>query len=88
MRKVKVSSKGQIVIPAEWRAKYNIKPGDELYLSEQGGELVLYPAAADPIEAGTGLLRGKDALTHTLLEFKREEKKRETRPWKGGISGE
>lgn len=88
MRKVKVSPKGQIVIPAEWRAKYNIKPGDELYLAEQGGELVLYPAAADPIEAGKGLLRGKDSLTDALLEVKREEKKRESRPWKGGIPGE
>jgi len=33
---VKTLSKGQIVIPAKMRKKYNIKPGSELHIMEYG----------------------------------------------------
>lgn len=36
-----VNSKGAVVIPAELRDKYNIKPGDEVFWVEESGELKL-----------------------------------------------
>jgi looped-hinge helix DNA binding domain, AbrB family len=37
--KVKVSKKGQVVIPAEIREKYGIEPNTTLSLKEDNGEL-------------------------------------------------
>jgi len=38
----KVSAKGGIVVPAKFRKKYNIKPGDKVVWVDDGkGELIL-----------------------------------------------
>ncbi|AEG61984.1 AbrB/MazE/SpoVT family DNA-binding domain-containing protein [Desulforamulus ruminis] len=41
MYTVKISSKGQIVIPAEARKKLNIKEGDTLAVSVEDGRIIL-----------------------------------------------
>ena len=38
---IKVSSKGQIVIPASWRKRMNIKDGEELLAVGEGDVLML-----------------------------------------------
>jgi len=42
---IKVSSRGQIVIPEDIRKKYGIKQGDRLILLEQDGALLLTKAS-------------------------------------------
>jgi len=41
--KVKISSKGQISIPACYRKKYSVKTGDEVNIIESGDHLLIYP---------------------------------------------
>jgi len=57
VHRVTVSSRGQIVIPAELRRKMGISAGTHLRLYESGSRVVLVPELADPVEAGFGFLR-------------------------------
>ena len=41
--KVKISSKGQISIPAKYRKKLAVDKGDELNIVESGDHLLIYP---------------------------------------------
>jgi AbrB family looped-hinge helix DNA binding protein len=56
--KVRVSSKGQIVLPAEIRKKYGLEAGSELVLVEWSGTIHLVPVSDDPIGELRGLARG------------------------------
>ncbi|MDA2924269.1 AbrB/MazE/SpoVT family DNA-binding domain-containing protein [Acidobacteria bacterium AH-259-L09] len=68
MASATVSSKGWIVIPAEYRRKYRLKPGDKVRIVDYGGVLSIVPAFADPIREAAGILRGKSSLRRALLE--------------------
>lgn len=64
-----VSSKGQLVIPAELRRKYGLKPGARVIISERDGALVLEPAR------GAAILSMYGAFKHLpLLEDQRKDK--------------
>ncbi len=54
-----ISSKGWVVIPADLRKKYGLKPGDAVHVVDYGGVLMLVPAHKDPINEGRGLLKGR-----------------------------
>ena len=73
MSNVTVSQKGWVVIPAELRKKYGIKPGSKLQFVDYGGALELIPVHDDPIEAAAGMLKGGKSLTQALLDEHRRE---------------
>ena len=76
MTTVTVSKKGWVVIPAELRKKYNLKPGTEVQVVDYGGVLSLVPALDDPVRGTLGLLSGSrddKKLTQALLEEHKEE---------------
>ena len=77
-----ISSKGQILIPRQLRRKLGFKTGGKVQLIEEGGRLIITPAADDPIAAATGFLTGKFSLTDDLRRERQEEARREqkTRP--------
>ncbi|MEZ4521390.1 MAG: AbrB/MazE/SpoVT family DNA-binding domain-containing protein [Thermomicrobiales bacterium] len=52
---VKVSSRNQIVIPAEARKELGIKPGDELIASVRDGLIILIPKPDDIVAHLRGL---------------------------------
>ena len=74
---LKISQKGWVVIPAEIRKKYNLKPGDEVYVIDYGGVLSLIPASEDPLEYASGMLKGESSLTNALIEERQRERERE-----------
>lgn len=74
---VRISSKGWVVIPAELRRKYGLKPKSEVKVVDYGGVLALVPLKENPVKEGAGLLSGDSSLTETLLEEHRKEKDRE-----------
>ncbi|HSU18016.1 AbrB/MazE/SpoVT family DNA-binding domain-containing protein [Longimicrobium sp.] len=45
-----VSSKSQIVLPAELRRKLGIKPGDQVRIEVRGDEIVITPLTASAFE--------------------------------------
>lgn len=74
---VKVSQKGWVVIPAELRHKYNIKPGTEMHVVDYGGVIALIPTSPNPIEESSGMLAGGPSLTQSLLDERKKERERD-----------
>jgi AbrB family looped-hinge helix DNA binding protein len=73
-----VSRRGQTVVPASIRAKYNIKDGDQLVWIDDGTVIRVIPVPADPIKALRGSGKGQN-LTAKLLRERRKERAREGR---------
>lgn len=67
MARVTVSTKGQIVIPAELRRRYGIEEGTKLEITEQEDKFVLTIRPRNPILSLRGKYRGAH-LTKKLLE--------------------
>ena len=59
MAKVKVSSKGWVVIPAQMRKKYGIKPGMSLEIEDQGNFLLIKAQKKSKIDQLFGSLKDK-----------------------------
>jgi AbrB family looped-hinge helix DNA binding protein len=68
-----VSPKGWVVIPAELRRKYGLKPGVQLRAVDYGGVLALLPIPDDPVDWANGMLRGDTSLTRSLLDEHAQE---------------
>lgn len=75
MDNVRVSSKGQIVIPKSLRAAFHIEAGSELTVYAEGDEIRLRQAehhfARTDIEAGFGLLEKPGRRAPAEAEIKR-----------------
>ena len=83
MIKIRVSSKGQVVIPIEVREHFGIDTGTELELREGAGYLTLHPLNADPIAAARGYLRSQPPHRSGRL---RSSRNRHPRPRRGTVA--
>ena len=72
----KVSVKGQIVIPAEIRTKYAIRPGDTVDVRDGEGKILVFPLPKDVVQASRGFLKGSTSLTASLLKARAEDEAR------------
>jgi AbrB family looped-hinge helix DNA binding protein len=72
-----ISSKGQIVIPANLRKRYRLKEGTTVVFQEDRGRLVLEPSNYEAIYALQGSLQ-EYPLEASLEEERRAERKRES----------
>ena len=70
---VRISPKGQILIPKKIREKYGVKPGSTVQILEETDGIVIKPAPEDPIAAACGFLEGDFSLTEDLIEEHRKE---------------
>ncbi len=71
-----VSSKGWVVIPAEFRKKYRLQPGSKVRMVDYGGVLAVVPELQDAVAQGYGMLKGTGSLTQALLREHRKEYRR------------
>jgi AbrB family looped-hinge helix DNA binding protein len=71
-----ISSKGQIVIPANLRKRYGLREGNTVVFQEERGRLVLEPNNFEAIYALQGSLR-EFPIEASLEEERRAERKRE-----------
>ena len=78
---VTVSSKGQLVIPAEFRASMGIEAGTRISIREEGGELRLRPDTLEAklrlIDELCGITAGGPSGCDMLLEDRRREREME-----------
>jgi AbrB family looped-hinge helix DNA binding protein len=73
----KATVKGQVIIPAPLRKKFNIKKGTRVAITEGEGNVILIkPLPDDPIEASRGILKGKTSMIRALIKERREESSR------------
>ena len=70
---VRISQKGQILIPKRIREKYNVKPGGAVLLLESADGIFVKPAPEDPIDAACGFLKGDFSLREDLISEHRRE---------------
>ena len=71
-----ISSKGQIVIPANLRKRYRLREGTTIVFQEERGRLVLEPNNFEAIYALQGSLR-EFPIEASLEEERRAERRRE-----------
>lgn len=71
-----LSSKGQIVIPAELRAALHIKPGMRFAVLREGNAILLRPVNESFIDELCGITGGGPSMTEMLVEDRRKEDKR------------
>jgi AbrB family looped-hinge helix DNA binding protein len=75
-----VTSKGQLVIPAKLRRKFNIKRGTRVNFVEDNGKIILQPVTREYIESFCGIFKrkpGEKLATQELLEDRAADKRRE-----------
>jgi AbrB family looped-hinge helix DNA binding protein len=80
---VKLSSKGQLIIPKKIRQALDLQPGTEFDVTLAGGQIILQPIinkteALQAIEQLHALAKGP-SLLDALEEERRQERKRENR---------
>ncbi len=68
-----VSSKGQIVIPAELRQKLGIETGTRIAIQERDNQLILQPITANFIKSMKGCLKGGPDMVASLIRDRRTE---------------
>jgi AbrB family looped-hinge helix DNA binding protein len=71
-----VSRRGQTVVPAAIRAKYNIKDGDQLVWIDDGLTIRVIPVPADPVAALYGRGKGQ-GLSRKLMDDRAVYRKKE-----------
>ena len=65
--RVTVSKKGQITVPKRLRERLDIRAGDDLEISEEGGRLVLSKArTTDPVDNVYGVLGPQPGTDETI----------------------
>lgn len=69
---IHTSSKGQIVIPAKLRRKYNIERGTRLNVVDGDGEIILRPVLQDAVNQARGMFRGGQSSLQELMRERRE----------------
>lgn len=74
MHNVKVSSKGQIVIPVDVRKRLKIDQGTRVGILEFGDELALVPLPKDAIKEAKGMLHSKKKVSQMMKELRAEER--------------
>lgn len=69
----KISTKGQVVIPADLRKKHHLEPGASVQIFEYGNLICLAPIVADPVAAAWGALPETPSLADELLQERRKD---------------
>jgi AbrB family looped-hinge helix DNA binding protein len=77
-----ISSKGQVIIPAEMRERYGLKKGTPATWTEEKGRLILTPITAERIREIRGFLKpkpGEPSMFEELFAERAREREREDR---------
>jgi AbrB family looped-hinge helix DNA binding protein len=72
-----VTTKGQLVVPAEIRRRFGIKPGTAIRFIERDGEILFQPVTREFIRSLQGSLRADGPATGDLLRDRAADRKRE-----------
>ena len=69
-----VSTKGQLVIPAEMRASLGLKPGTRVALRLEGSRIILEPVTEKMVDELNGIFRGGPSMSDELMRERRSDK--------------
>lgn len=74
-----VTQKGQVVIPAPLRRKLGFETGTKVIITETADGIRIRPVHRDYFEQFAGLLPGKGAAVHALLDERTNDRAHEDR---------
>lgn len=74
MQKIRMSRKGQIVIPAEIRKKYKLKEGEMLFIEEDEGTIKLMPRVKLRSLCGTWPDLDLEKVTKEIIEDRKRDR--------------
>ena len=77
-----VTTKGQLVVPARIRRRFNIKPGTRINFLEDKNRIILQPVTREYIESFCGIFKlkpGEKSAVQELLEERATDRAREDR---------
>jgi AbrB family looped-hinge helix DNA binding protein len=77
MESAYVTSKGQLVIPARLRRRYDIRPGTKICFIERENEILFQPVTKEYIRSVCGLLNSTTLVTGELIRERAKDKQRE-----------
>ncbi|MBI5817950.1 MAG: AbrB/MazE/SpoVT family DNA-binding domain-containing protein [Verrucomicrobia bacterium] len=80
MKPVYMSSKGQVVVPAAIRRRFNIQPGTRIVFMEEKGRIILQPVTREYINSFRGIFKqkpGQKSAVQELLEDRAADRKQE-----------
>jgi AbrB family looped-hinge helix DNA binding protein len=69
----KVSTKGQVVIPAILRKKHHLEPGAQVHIFEYGDLICVAPVVKDAVSQAYGSLPQGPSLAEELLKERGKE---------------
>jgi AbrB family looped-hinge helix DNA binding protein len=69
-----VTSKGQVVIPVQFRRRLGIRKGTQVAFSEENGRLIVQPITADFIRKLRGSLKGEPSALDILTKERKRER--------------
>ena len=70
-----VTKRGQTVVPAAIRKRYQIEEGDRLVWLDDGSTIRIVPVSGDPIRALRGAGKGEGLLERLLAERARDRQR-------------
>lgn len=74
MQKIRMSRKGQIVIPAQIRKKYKLKEGEMLFLEDENGTIKLMPRTKLRSLCGTWPDLDIEVVTKEIIEDRKTDR--------------
>lgn len=74
--KTTITKKGQVVIPAKLRRKFDIKAGTTFHVDDDGEKIILTPVTSDYVSSLRGVT-GKSGALQTLEEERKRERENE-----------
>ena len=69
-----VSTKGQVVIPAEMRASLGLKPGTRIAVRLEGSRIILEPVSKKLVAKLRGITKGGPSMADELQHERRSDK--------------
>jgi AbrB family looped-hinge helix DNA binding protein len=73
MQDAKILGKGQLVIPANIRKKFGLKPGDFVKVFDYDGAIHVIPSSRNPVREAIGILPKRPSLAKKLLKDRARE---------------
>jgi len=78
----RISSKGQIVIPAEMRKQHHLKPGMKVAINDDSGKITVEPMNRDYIRQFVGIISKDSKALETLMSERKKDTLREDKKFR------
>lgn len=71
MAKMRMGTKGQVVIPKHFRDDLGLKPGEDIIMNHKGNELTIKRAASDFVEMAEAMAKSSPKVKLTMEDIRK-----------------